>query len=39
MTEQVIETIEIEDDAAQAVELNETEIEAVGGGYGNLRAF
>jgi hypothetical protein len=34
MTEQVVEQVEVE-----VVELTEVEIDAVGGGYGNLRPF
>lgn len=36
MTEQVIEKME---DATKVVELNDAEIDAVGGAYGNLRSF
>lgn len=35
MTEQVVEHVEVE----EIVELTEVEIDAVGGGYGNLRPF
>lgn len=35
MIEQVVEHIEVED----VVELTEVEIDAVGGGYGNIRPF
>lgn len=36
MTEQLVEQVEVEE---VAVELTDAEIDAVGGGWGNLRPF